>query len=107
MKWVCIVCGKKLAEEHKPEACPVCGVSAENFVEAAAYEKPSDKLSESALADFDQALDLERTATRLYSEAAERARDEGDDLTEAFFQALAKNERGHQVAIKFQTGVRS
>ena len=106
MKWVCIVCGKKLEEDHKPDACPLCGVAAEYFVEAASYEKPTDRLSKAVAADFDRALELEKTATQLYGEAAERARSEGDDLTEAFFRALAKNEKGHQVAIKYQTALR-
>jgi len=107
MSWRCIVCGKKISEDHKPDACSLCGVVGDYIVADSEYERPNGTLSVSAVADFDRALALEVEATRIYEEAAERAMNEGDELTTAFFEALAKNEHGHQVAIKFQKRMRS
>ena len=107
MSWRCIVCGKKITEDHKPDACPLCGVASDYIVADAEYERPSGTLSAAAVADYDRALALEVEATSIYEEAAERAKNEGDELTNLFFEALAKNEHGHQVAIKFQQRMRS
>lgn len=106
MNWVCQVCGRRLSEDHKPDACPVCGAVSEYFISAEEYERPDDTLSEPAVADFNRAYALEVEATRIYNEANERARAEGDGLTALFFEALARNEHGHQVAIKYQKNLR-
>ncbi len=106
MSWRCIVCGKKITEDHKPDACPLCGVVSDYIVADSEYERPSGALSAAAVADYDRALALEIEATRIYEEATERAKIEGDELTSVFFEALAKNEHGHQVAIKFQKKMR-
>ena len=106
MSWRCVVCGKKITEDHKPDACPLCGVVSEYIVADSEYERPSGTLSTAAIADYDRALALEVEATNIYKEAAERAKNEGDELTSIFFEALAKNEHGHQVAIKFQKKMR-
>ncbi len=56
MKWQCIVCGKKLTADHKPDACPLCGVTANYIVAEEDYLRPSDTLSSAAIADYDRAL---------------------------------------------------
>ncbi len=106
MSWRCVVCGKKITEDHKPDACPLCGVVSDYIVADSEYERPSGTLSAAAVADYDRALALEVGATDIYNKAAERAKTEGNELTSLFFEALAKNEHGHQVAIKFQQRMR-
>src|SRR3972149_10123896 len=105
MEWRCVVCGKKVTADHRPEACPMCGVTEEYFVLESEYEKPTDVLSEEATADFDRAMELETEAVRIYAESAERAKARGASLTGIFFEALTKNEKGHQTAIRYQKGL--
>ncbi len=106
MEWRCLVCGRKFSGEEKPLACPACGVENDFIIPDSQYTRPSGRMSEISRASFKQALDLEVEATRLYHEAAAKAKNEGDEVTGIFFDALAKNEFGHQKAIKFQLGCR-
>ncbi len=106
MNWRCVVCGKKFSGTARPAACPLCGVDAYYIVSEAEYERPTGSMSREAAADFDRALALEEEATEIYGRASERASREGDKLTAVFFEALARNEKGHQAAIKFQKKAR-
>jgi len=106
IKWRCIVCGKLLTPGPKPEACLLCGATADYIVAQAVYKSPTEALSPESVADLDRAMALEVEATRLYNEASERAKKEGDILIGLFFEALAKNEHGHQIAIKYQKELR-
>ncbi len=105
-QWRCLVCGKKFISEVKPVACSVCGVEAKYIVNEKNYNRPAKGISSQSETSFQKAMDLEVEATRIYNQFAEQARRENDKLTELFFQALAKNEKGHQVAIKFQLASR-
>lgn len=106
MQWRCLVCGKKFTKNDKPDACPICGVEGIYIVSEAEYVKPSGKMSAVSKASFERALKLEVTATRIYNESAKKAKVEGDEVTALFFEALAKNEKGHQTAIKYQFACR-
>lgn len=107
MGWRCLVCGHKLDLDHRPEACPHCGVDEHFIVAESDYARPSGTMSEASRASFLEALDLEITATRIYHDAAAKAKAEGDEVTRVFFAGLARNEFGHQKAIKYQLRCRS
>lgn len=105
-EWRCIVCGKRFKNGEKPAACPLCGVLGDFIVGEEDYERPSGVMSKTSRSSFDEAMELEITATRVYHEAAEKAKKEGDEVTRVFFAALARNEFGHQKAIKYQIACR-
>jgi len=107
MQWRCIVCGKHFKDtEEKPVACPLCGVLSEFIVTEVDYVRPSGGMSAVSKASFDEAMELEIIATDKYHGAARRAKQEGDETTRIFFAALARNEFGHQKAIKYQLASR-
>lgn len=106
MDWRCLVCGHKFKDGAKPVACPECGVIAEFIVPDSDYSRPSGIMSGASRASFLQALELEERATAIYHAAAARAKAEGDETTRLFFAALARNEFGHQKAIKYQLACR-
>lgn len=106
MVWRCLVCGKRFRDGEKPAACPECGVIGNFIIADADYVKPSGKMSSASRASFKRAMDLEIEATRIYHESAAKAKEEGDETTRVFFAALARNEFGHQKAIKYQLGCR-
>ena len=104
--WRCLVCGKKFKDGEKPVACPECGVVGQFIIADADYIRPSGSMSVASKASFIRAMELEVEATRIYNESAAKAKDEGDETTRVFFAALARNEFGHQKAIKYQLGCR-
>ncbi len=107
MEWRCVVCGKRFRNiDEKPAACPLCGVLSEFIVAEKDYVKPSGSMSAVSKASFDEAMELEIMATDKYHAAAEKAKKEGDETTRVFFAALARNEFGHQKAIKYQLASR-
>lgn len=106
MDWRCLVCGRKFKDGEKPAACPECGVVSEFIIPDADYTRPSGRMSKISRASFKQAMDLEVEATRIYHEAAAKAKNEGDEITRIFFAGLARNEFGHQKAIKYQLACR-
>lgn len=107
MEWRCPVCGKRMKGRERPAACSLCGVAGSYIVPEAEYRDPGGPLHTDQLADLDRALALEEEATRIYRESANRARTAGDEATAVFFDAFAKNEHGHQAAIKFQKKARN
>jgi len=107
MEWRCVVCGKHFRDsKEKPAACPLCGVLSEFIVAEEDYERPSGGMSTVSKTSFDEAMELEIIATDKYHAAAESAKKEGDETTRIFFAALARNEFGHQKAIKYQLASR-
>ena len=106
MDWRCLVCGKVFKDGEKPIACPLCGVDGEFIIADADYHRPGGIMSAVSRVSFARALQLEIEATNIYHESAAKAKEEGDEVTRVFFAALARNEFGHQKAIKYQLNCR-
>jgi rubrerythrin len=100
MKYVCKVCGKTIECVMKPLACPLCGVNGDYIVLERDFTGFPQKIDPISLEDLKAALRLEENATADYLKYANECKKVGDIEVATLFEALAKVENGHQIAIR-------
>jgi rubrerythrin len=100
MKWACKVCGKPIESDSRPIACPLCGANGEYIVLEKDFKGFPQKLEERSKENLNAALNLERNATQDYIAYAKECNALGDAEAATMFEALAKVESGHQIAIR-------
>lgn len=100
MEWICTICGQKISSETRPIACPLCGVAEKYIIPEKEFRGFPSKLNAKSIQNLNVALSLENNAAKEYLEFGKVCLQLGDNDAADLFFALAKVEKGHQIAIK-------
>lgn len=104
MKWICPICGKIIESDTRPVACPLCGVNGSYIILEKDFKGFPKNLQSRTKENLNAALNLETNATNMYLKYASECEALGDKEAAVLFEALAKVETGHQLAIRRMLG---
>ncbi len=99
----CQICGDSYLGAESPDRCPFCGAHRDYIKRASEWiDHGQVELSEQSRRDCERALDLEINNQAFYACAAGKT---SDQISEAFFKRLSKQEGEHAEVLSEMMGV--